>query len=327
MSLVNKSTKTYNSSVAILTSLTVIAGLGTVFLGYIFFPFAAAFFAMLLSCESYGKRRIFSYIAPLIVLLVDVVVNRIFIFEALAFIVIGFLLFFMYSRRAGKSETVFTLIAVLFAFFVVSIIFAIFRINNSFSFGIVADYLKNLYEQYKTTFVDAATYAQSVGLSGQDSLLLSRDDLIDIYNGLVSMIPPALVVTAIVSVGIASKIFTFFVSKFTVDAPFAMRWRLHTSTLLAVVYIIVSILRLFVGAGIFGLCVSWIYVIFSVVYAYIGVKFLYQFISIKKSSLLAVAVIVIAFLFFSTFAYQLSSYFGAYYVISVNRRANLNRHD
>ena len=330
MSLLNKSAKTYNSSVAILSALTLLSGISTVFLGYITFPFAASFFAMLLCCESSGKRRIFSYVVPMLVFIVNIVVGIVtgsFFFECLAFVIIGFLLYFMYSHRVGKAETVFTLVTVLFLFYIVSILFTIFRINDSFSFDKAVEYIRNSYEQYKTYFVDAFTYAQSVGLSGQENLFLTRNDLISLYNGVIVMLPPVFVVISILSIGIASKMFTFFVSRFTDDAPFVMKWRLHTTTLLAVVYIIVSVLRIFVGSGIFGLCVSWIYLIFSIIYAYIGVKFVYQFISIKKNALLAVLVILFSFLFFSTFAYQLASYFGAYYVITVNRRINLNRHD
>ena len=119
MSLLNKSAKTYNSSVAILSALTLLSGISTVFLGYITFPFAASFFAMLLCCESSGKRRIFSYVVPMLVFIVNIVVGIVtgsFFFECLAFVIIGFLLYFMYSHRVGKAETVFTLVTVLFCF-------------------------------------------------------------------------------------------------------------------------------------------------------------------------------------------------------------------
>lgn len=327
MSLITANKKTYNSSVAILTSLTFFTGLASIFLGFIFVPFATAFFAMLLMCEAYGKRRICSYIIPAVVLAVDIIINRYYIFSSASFIIVGFLLFFMYAHRVGKIESVFILSGALFAFYIASSIFVVFSLIGKTSTENFSDALVRAYDMGKEWFLGQSNdYNNLLAELGQQPIFTS-EFVITAYNRLIFLLPPLFFVASIVSIGIATKMFKFFSVKFTVDAPNAMKWRLHTPTIMAIVYIVASILNIFVGTGVFGICVSWIYLILSIIYAYIGIKFVYQFISLKKSSLLAVAVIVLAFVFLSSFAYQLASYFGAYYVISVNRRTNQNRPD
>lgn len=328
MSLVNNSKKTYNSSIAILTAASMILGFGAVLFGFLFVPFAAAFYAMLLMCESHGNRRILSYVVPALVIASDVLFNGFLIFPSLSLVLVGFLMFFMYKRRVGKLETVFILSGILFTAFVANL-FIITSVTVP-ELKSVRDIISYLYESGKGSAPDlyndiTLQYSKFFHTAPNFTFEEFSQYYSLIYSGYALNVPPVLFAVSIASVGITSKMFRFFVARFTKDAPNAMKWRLHTPTLFAIVYIASSILSLFAGAGIFGICIRWIYIIFSIVYAYIGVRFVYQFISLKKNSFLAVIVIALSFILLSTFAYQLASYFGAYYVISVNRRADANR--
>ena len=327
MSLVDRSKKTYNSSVAILTVLTLITGIGSVFYGFLFVPFAAAFYAMILLCESYGKKRIFSYLIPVVILAFDAIIHKFYIVGSASVILIGFFLFYLYARRVEKFESVFILAGILFAFYIASFILLAVSIGEKLSLDSDKNVFVALYDFGLEYAIEAYKSDNAIVAYLSQVYALTPEFISDVYKNFVFMLPPLLFVFAIVSVGISSKMYTFFVRRFTKDAPFALKWRLHTSTLLAIVFIVASILKLFVGTGIFGICVSWIYTIFAIIYAYLGVKFVYQFISLKKSTLLAVIVIAFAFLFLSSFAYQLASYAGAYYVISVNRRSNFKGQD
>ena len=325
MSLVNQSKKTYNSSVAILTSLTFITGIATIFLGFVFVPFAAAFYAMLLFCEKYGRHRIFSYVAPVALIALDVLYNGYAILGSVSFLLVGFLLFFMYSTGAGKFETVIIISAVLYAFYLAAVFSLILQYVDKASLESIKNSLLYAYDSGKNILL--SMYDESVKILAENGIAPNYTSaiIIDTYNFYLLRIPAYMFVCAIISVAIASKIFRFFIVKYTKDAPGAIRWRIHTPSAFAILYIIASILRLFISDGVFGLCVIWIYITLSIIYAYIGIKFIYQFISLKKSSILAVVVIAIAFIMFSGLSYSIASYFGAYYVISVNRRANAER--
>ncbi len=325
MSLVNQSKKTYNSSVAILTSLTFITGIATIFLGFIFVPFAAAFYAMLLFCEKYGKHRIFSYVAPVALIALDVLYNGYAILGSVSFVLVGFLLFFMYSTGAGKFETVIIISAVLFTFYLADVFSFILQYVDNVSMESIKNSLLYAYDSGKNILL--SLYDESVKILAENGIApyYTADALVDAYKFYVLCTPAYMFVCAIISVAVASKIFRFFVVKYTKDSPAAIKWRLHTPSVFAILYIVTAVLRLFTGDGVFGICVAWIYITLSIIYVYIGIRFIYQFISLKKNTVLAVVVIALAFIFFSGLAYSLASYFGAYYVISVNRRANAER--
>ncbi len=333
MSLVNSSKKTYNSSIAILTALTIFSGIATIFFGFLVVPFASAFYAMLLFCEKYGNRRMFSYISAVVIIALGFFFGVSSILCTVAAVLVGFLIYFMYSHKVGKLETVFIISGILLAFYIASIFVLIFACIDKATMSSIKDTLLHTYDSAKNIIMYSIMYscdnvavAKLLAIFDIDtSTQYFKELVLERYRMFVFLLPSYLFAAAIISVGVTSKIFKFFVSRFTPDAQNSMKWRLHTPTLFAVIYIASSILSLFTGDGVFGISVRWIYIIFSVIYAYIGVRFVYQFISLKKNSLLAAVVVAVAFLLLGTFAYQLTSYFGAYYVISVNKRANANR--
>ena len=329
MSLVNSSKKTYNSSIAILTALTIFSGIATILFGFLVVPFASAFYAMLLFCEKYGNRRMFSYISAGAIISLGFFFGVSSILYTVAAVLVGFLIYFMYSHKVGKLETVFIISGVLLAFYIASIFVLIFAYIDKATMSSIKDTLLHTYDSAKNIIMyscDNGDVAKLHAIFDIDtSTQYFKELVLERYHMFVLRLPSYLFAAAIISVGVTSKIFKFFVSRFTPDAQNSMKWRLHTPTLFAVIYIASSILSLFAGDGVFGISVRWIYIIFSVIYAYIGVRFVYQFISLKKNSLLAAVVVAVAFLLLGTFAYQLTSYFGAYYVISVNKRANANR--
>ena len=325
MSLVNSSKKTYNSSIAILTALTIFSGIATIFFGFLVVPFASAFYAMLLFCEKYGNRRMFSYISAVVIIALGFFFGVSSILCTVAAVLVGFLIYFMYSHKVGKLETVFIISGVLLAFYIASIFVLIFACIDKATMSSIKDTLLHTYDSAKNIIIYSYDNIAAQLAKYDVSTQYSKELVLELYHMFVFLLPSFLFAAAIISVGVTSKIFKFFVSRFTPDAQNSMKWRLHTPTLFAVIYIASSILSLFTGDGVFGISVRWIYIIFSVIYAYIGVRFVYQFISLKKNSLLAAVVVAVAFLLLGTFAYQLTSYFGAYYVISVNKRANANR--
>lgn len=309
----------------IITSLSVITALcvfGCILLGYIFLPMASAFYAALLIYENKSKRVV-SYVLPIVMFLLNLVLRdfSFYSLEAVAYVVIGVIIYFCCTKNVSKGETVFWTTLSLAVMLVVSAIFIAFETLGSFGITPLEHFFSNLFLSYKSFFVDAIT---SISVANKDGIYFfaynpSEAELF--FHEIVMLLVPLVILFAFALSGITFKIFQSVIRKNSGEDCEINSWNFKTSNLIAYFYVGVAILAMFVsGSGIFEISLVSINTVFSAIFAYIGVSFIYSLLTIRgKSSFFAVTLIVVLFFVFSSFALQLLSFIGVYFNIFSNK--------
>ena len=130
-----------------------------------------------------------------------------------------------------------------------------------------------------------------------------------------------MIITVFLLVGIAFKIFSFNVRKYSADEKKINSWNFGVSNAVAYFYVAISVLSIFTSGfdGVFPMSVATIDSVLCAVLAYIGFAFVYNLISLRRSPIFAVMAIVIASIIFSSAAFKVLSFIGVYYTIAANR--------
>ena len=121
--------------------------------------------------------------------------------------------------------------------------------------------------------------------------------------------------------GISLKLFTFITWKKCDDKDYVIKWRFTTPSLYAYFYIALIFVSMFTMANvsIFTVCVSNLYNIFMIVYAYIGFNFVHAFLSIKRKPIFAFILLLIITVLMLNLALELLAIIGAFGTIRRNK--------
>ena len=84
-------------------------------------------------------------------------------------------------------------------------------------------------------------------------------------------------------------------------------------------YLIISIISIVADVGILAETVFWIEMIFSVVFAYMGFKFLKAIFSTGRGRPFMIIILVLSVALLGQFAYKLLTYLGVYFTTATNR--------
>lgn len=302
--------------------MTLLFGFACLLCGYLLLPLAAGFYAALLSTEKKGTR-VLSYLVPLFLLVINIFLNGFYSLEAVSYVVVGAILFVGFDKRKSKAfTTVLATLALVFLMLLSLVLFAFDRVGTFKDFAI-NKYFIDLYESGKTKFVELATSFKSVDAEGFTFHNINAGDAVDIYNSAVFYLVPLVVIFAFALVGLSAKIQS---SRLTSnreggDDSFPL-WRFITTPFIAYSYLAISVLASLNSQGIVGVSLLFVSLILMAVYFYIGAKFLYEFLSLKKSRSFALIVIVIAIALFASYALQIISFIG----IFVNNRIYKSLH-
>lgn len=312
-SSVNKNVS-YAKTLFILGFLTFLFALGCTLLGYLFMPFAAASYAALLMFENKSKRFV-SYIVPVLIIVVNFLLNGFYSAEAVAYIAVGVLLYFLFVKEKTKNEAACWLTLLSIALISVSAVLFAFKANDSMSFVALRDYYVNLYSGLKAQFIEFITGLVTTDSEGLQFFAFTREYAEDLLHSLVALIPSLFVITAFLLSTLALKLFDVLRYKFIPEQNFSHNWILLPSKFVAVSYIVIAFLNLFTqnSFGIFASSVANIYNIFLVVFACVGVNVLYHILKIRRGAFFAIFLIIAAIVVLASTAVTLASYFGVYF--------------
>ena len=209
----------------------------------------------------------------------------------------------------------FATLALVFLMLLSFVLFAFDKVGTFKNFA-VNGYFLDLYESGKIMFVENLTSFTSVDADGSTFYNFNAGEAVDLYNTLIIALIPIIAIASFLLVGISSKILSSCIRKTKADDERLEKWRFITSPFLAYSYLALAILSSFSSEGVVGVSLLFVASILFAVYFYIGVSFLYELISLKKSKSFALLVIILAVVAFSQFAPQIISYIG----IFVNNR-------
>lgn len=292
--------------------------LGCMYLGYVMLPFAAAFYAALLI---YDKKKIASVIMSVIVLVINVFFNGILSLDAIGCVILGTLLFFLVKANASKAEAAVWLTAVTAIIICVTLIFVAIRSTREFSFeavkGFYGDFYYSMKEEFSGILANFASLAPD-----QPALALSPAEVEALFNNCVLLTPAFILIFAFAVAGFMLKVATALFLSFSGQKEDIFAWQFRATGLLAYFYLIVSVVNFFsqTAGGVFAMTVVTLATVFSVVFAYLGAKFLFFIIASRRGSVLAILILVGGFLIASSYAITILSIIGAVFTIKSNKK-------
>ncbi len=319
-----KSDNSYKSILISLSILTVIFAFCGMLLGYVFLPFAAAYYAMLIWHER-SDKRILTYIIPPAIFIINFFINGIFSLEGIAYAVLGAVIYFSYKNKKSKGETAFWSVLLIVAFIAISLIFLAFNSIGKANIAAITEFYSSLTELYREKFIEMAT---SITREDKNTGLIffayNSYQAGQLFDEMLIMLIPIAVIAAFLLAGITLKIFCHGMKKRTGDVRGINSWNFKTTSLIAYFYLIISVIALFTysQSGAFPLIITTLNSIFGMVYAYVGFTFIYDIIAHAKGPIFALTVMFFSLMFLSSFAVQLLSYIGVYYTVITNKMIN-----
>lgn len=305
-------------SIAQLALFTGLSGIGCILLGYLLLPVAAAFYAALLTFEN-KNGKIFSYVVPSVVFIINILFNGFFSLEGIAYVAVGSVLYFLYKKGRGKGESAFYVTLLLVLLMLLSAVLLAFDSVGSIRISSVGEYYSEYYYSLKSSFVELIAGLKSVNSEGFIEYASNAAEAELMFHSAVYMLLPFLILAAFVLCGFTFKFFSGRVYKYSDDKEKIVCWNFGTSSLVAYFYLAVSVLMMFEQAGAFGLVITSLDLIFMTIYAYIGFKMVHLIIASKKGGMMAAVIIIAAIVLLSSFAIQLLSYIGVYFTVMFNK--------
>ena len=257
--------------IATLILFSLLGALGCIFLGYIFLPFAAGMYASLLICEK-KDRRIFSYALPIVVIALNFMLNGLYSLEAIAYPIVGFIIYAFYKKEKSKAESAFWITLVVFLFFILSLALIAFKEMKTISFSAIGTFYSDAYTTLKKVFIDYLTSMSEKNEFGITVYLYNAAEAEIYFIESAKLIFPIAVISAFLISGIALKTFSKQTYRTSSDNR-VTAWDFIPSSFVAYFYLIISIISIVADVGILAETVFWIEMIFSVVFAYMGFKF------------------------------------------------------
>ncbi len=317
----------YRSVIFKLSAYSVLSVLGCILLGYIFLPFATAAYAALLTFESRGKR-VMSYAIPAVLVTLNFLIRAAFSLEAITYIVLGVILYFAAKKGWSKSETaVWMMIVALLLLFCSAILIAFEKTGTVGVFSI-RQFYSNIYLNTKEYIIDYLTSLTTVNVDGVPIFVFDLYDAECIFNELLLSLVPMSIIISFGLVGFSFKLFESALRKNAIEETALSEWRFGASNLTCYFYIVVAVLSLIAenDGSIFIYTLITLNTVFSVIFAYLGFRFVYNLLLSKgRSSLFAITLLVLAFIMFSSAALTILSFLGVTVALIFNRSSQASK--
>jgi hypothetical protein len=313
----------YGRVITKLSVLTVISVFGCMLLGYLILPFASAFYATLLVYEKPSKR-ILSYVLPVVLFLLNLLLNGIYSLEAVAYIAIGVIIYFSLKRNTAKGETAFWVSLAVSLFAIISLIFVAFKSTGAFGILPIKQFYSNLYMNFRTQFIETLTSLKTVN---EDEILIFAYNSYEaqrMFREIIISFVSIFIIIVFVIAGASLKLFVTTANKYSGEDDPIYNWDFKASSIVAIFYVVVSLISfMFANDGsTFAFVIMTLNTLFSVIFAYIGAKSIFYLILSKgKSTVFALIVIALAWIILSSFAISVFSYIGVYINLIMNREA------
>ena len=210
-----KNSCSYTSVIVKLAVCTTLSVIGCILLGYLFLPFAAGSYAALLLYENKAKR-ILSYAIPAVMFAANLLLNGVYTLEALAYVLVGLVIYFGFTHGISKGETVFWTSFLIAALIILSAILLPFD-NLGGSIGVISikQFYSNLYNDYRTFFVELVTSLTQADENGIWFFAFNVYEAEAMFTELVMAIIPLLAVTAFLISGVSVKLFFHAVLRYS----------------------------------------------------------------------------------------------------------------
>ena len=312
---------TYNKVITKLSIYTILSVFGCILLGYIFLPLATAFYAALLIYENNAKR-ILSYVIPIIMFTINFFIRSAFSFEAITYVALGVFLYYAAKKKWSKSESAVWMTAITLVFFILSAIFIAFELTGDFSALALRQFYSNLYLNFEKLVINTLTSLVKSTEEGNTVFVFSDYQASITFKEIMILVIPLSILIAFALVGLTFKIFIAFTVKHSNEECEIGAWFFGASNIVSYFYVAIVLLGFISPAdgSIFAHSLSTLIMIFSVVFAYIAVRFIYNYLlSRGRSRFFSALIIIVGFAILSMDIISILSYIGVFLNIITNR--------
>lgn len=314
-----KSSHTYLKVMLLLSVLTLIFGFCFCFLGELFLPFAIAPLAALFIFEN-PKKRIFSYIVPIIPVITSILAFGIFAAITAQFVIYALIiaLCYRYSKTKANASTYLTFsIAVIL---ILSLYISGAMQAGSFSLESVTDYYSDVYTDFKGRLVDfIVNYTTASGEENAEKIISA--DVAGEYIDAASRLAVAFIgIFAFISAGIAIKFFAFLILRYSKNGILKSFAHFLPTNAVAYTYIVLSVLTAVIGnTEILDLSILNVCQILMIPFAYIGFQYILAVAKISGRKSTVLTFLFAGILALNILAIQLLSYLGVWITIGTNK--------
>ena len=294
---------------------------GCTLLGYLFLPFAAAYYAAVLVYER-GGRRIASYVVPIVMFTLNLILRGLYSLEAVAYVAVALIMYFCITRGASNAETSFYLSACIAVMILISAVLLAFEMTQITELVSVKQFYQGIYENYKDYFVQNVSKLLNSTNEGELFLLYNSYEVELLFVTLAVSLVSVFLIASFALSGVTVKCFKRIIRRYSADECGILEWKFRTSGLVAYFYIAISLLSIFSNSGIgtYSYTLMVLNSVFSAVYLYLGLKFFIGFfLSRGRSRFFALVMCVIAFVLLSGYSVQAFSYLGVVCNLVANR--------
>ena len=326
----------YNGTVALLCTLSLLSALLSLFISDVFLTMTAAFVAVLMLCERKGKK-ILSFVIPALIVLMNfgyiilvalygnsLTFLSLYSIAATEALILGIILYFLFSRNVNKSESVIVMTVVSILFILVNLWLLSASLIGSFSISDAVKFYTDAIASYREIFIDSFTEMivnAEASYSESFSEIYSEETIASLYDTLISYAPAALIVCAFALVGMLCKIFTFTVNKIT-GSMRIFEWRFTVKPIFAYAFCALFFINLLFGSigGVFTVVVSNLYTVFTAVFAYVGFGFACRMFLMRTRRRAPIFILIACLLFAGSIVFNLLAIFAAVTIIIGERR-------
>ena len=146
----------YGSVIFKLSALTVLSVIGCMLFGYFFLPPAAAFYACVLAYEKKTKR-VMSYAIPILMFTINLLISGFYSLEALAYLVVGVVIYFAAIKGTSKGEAVFWVTLAIALMMLISAILLSFELTGAVGIIPIKQFYSNIYRNFHDAFIANVT--------------------------------------------------------------------------------------------------------------------------------------------------------------------------
>ena len=313
-----KDTYSYPRVITLISVLAFISGIAVCLLGELFLPLASAFLAVLFLFEN-PKKRFFSYACPVASITLSVLIKGIVALVAIEYVILAVIIAFCYKKSLSKAEASVYMTLTVSVFVFISLYLSAAIALKSFSFSGVEDHYVKIFFEFKEQFVDLLSEFTLTQDDGTIRNAMSVEEATLYFESFTNSFIALVAIFAFLITGLTLKLYTALVlrySKYGILKKFA---HFIPSNLCAYVFIISSVLGVLSSEKTkFGIILLNVNAILTVVFLYMGLRYLLLVCKQSKRKSVIYFVLAAAFLSLPNIVPTVVSYLGAWVVIGTN---------
>lgn len=290
-------------------------------LGVLLMPLVAAPLAVIFVME-FGKKRVFTFVTPIMLLALDAVFNGWYSFSVLCGIIVAvFMAVSVKTDILAKGECVMASVISVSAVFAFSILMLGCYLTGELDFAAAIEYYRDAVVAGEADWQSAVEEYILAASDPELAAALTPETVSAIYNSYVNAVYSLAAITVFAMVGLSCKLFGAMLGRRLDDKQCIHLWRFTLTPMYAYFYLALYAVQLFVtDSSTFAIVITNLLNVFMIVFAYIGLLFVDAFFKMRSGGKgISKILIVIVVLFLSSLAVNILSFVGVFATVMLDK--------